>query len=199
MRALCDIGAQVDTISLPHAKSAYAAYYTIACAEASSNLARFDGVRYGYRADGYTDVDELYRLSRSDGFGEEVKRRILFGTLALSAEYSADFYDAACNMRSLIANELQDTLMKYDVILMPTAPTAAYKKGEAKQLGFDASKDDIFCVIAALAGMPALSIPVNITDGLPVGIQLLGRHFSEPLLYRIAASLEKYFSKEGAI
>ena len=195
-KALRDMGAQVDTVSLAYAKSAYAAYYTIACAEASSNMARFDGVRYGFRADGYTDTDDLYRRSRAEGFGDEVKRRILFGTLALSAEYSADFYDAACNMRSVIGNELLSTLQSYDAILMPTAPTVAYKKGEAIQLGFDAAKDDIFCVIAALAGLPALSIPAQIADKLPVGIQLLGKHFSEPLLYQIATSLEKYFSKE---
>jgi len=197
--ALENMGAYIDVITLSHAKSAYAAYYTIACAEASSNLARFDGVRYGYRASGYTDIDELYKRSRAEGFGDEVKRRILFGTLALSAEYCADFYQSACNMRSLIARELLDSLEKYDAVIMPTAPDVAYKKGDAAKLGLNAATDDIFCAIAALAGLPALSVPAPAASDnkLCVGIQLVGKAFSEPTLYRIGAALELYFSQEG--
>ncbi len=191
---LASLGCEIVEIDLPHADSAYAAYYVISCAESSSNLARFDGVRYGYRAQGYSDVEELYRLSRSEGFGDEVKRRILFGTMVLSSEYRNDFYARAQNMRSVIANELTSALQNVDALLLPTAPTAAYKKGEAARIGFEAGIDDIFCTLASLAGLPALSLPCNNRDGMPVGIQLVGKAFGEATLYRIAATLEAELS-----
>ena len=194
--SLSSLGISASVVSLMHAKSAYASYYTVACAEASSNLARFDSVRYGYRSSNYTDANSLYTNSRTEGFGGEVKRRILFGTLALSAEYSDDFYNKACSARSLISSELERIFEEFDIVIMPTAPSEAYKKGEASRLGFEASTDDIFCTIAALAGLPALSIPVKIGNSMPVGIQLVGKHCSEPLIYSLAHILETNFKED---
>lgn len=187
------MGADVSEISLPHVDSAYAAYYTIGCAEASSNLSRFDGVRYGMRANGYNDTEELYRLSRSNGFGNEVKRRILFGTMALSSEYVNDFYRQAVNMRGLISHELCNILSDADAILLPTAPTEAYTLGQASTFSFESGIDDIYCALASLAGLPAISLPYREKDALPVGVQLIGRAFGESALYRIAYSLESAF------
>ncbi len=190
VKALEAMGAEVSEAILPHAKDAYAAYYTIGCAEASSNLARFDGVRYGHRAESYRNIEELYRNSRAEGFGEEVKRRILFGTLALSGEYSDDFYRNAVNMRSLITQELNSLFDRFDILLLPTAPTEAYKLGESKKIGFEAGIDDIFCTLASLAGLPALSLPATPQNSLPVGVQLVGKRFSESVLYRAAYAIE---------
>lgn len=190
------LGAHVEEISLTHAASAYAAYYTIGCAEASSNLARFDGVRYGHRAGSYGDTESLYRRSRSEGFGEEVKRRILFGTMALSSEYSGDFYESAVNMRNIISGELCEALGRYDAILLPTAPTEAYRLGQSTEIGFESGIDDIYCALASLAGLPAISLPYRETRSLPVGIQLVGKAFSEPTLYRIAYALEQTMGGE---
>ncbi len=184
------LGAQVSEISLTYAKDAYAAYYTIGCAEASSNLARFDGVRYGHRAEKYADTEQLYRSSRSEGFGKEVKRRLLFGMLALSGEYADDFYLRALNLRARITEELNSLFERFDILLLPTAPTAAYKIGESRKIGFEAGIDDIFCTLASLSGLPALSVPANSASRLPVGIQLVGKRFSEPLLYRAAYAIE---------
>lgn len=184
------LGATVEEVSFKHAFSAYAAYCAISCAEASSTLARFDGVRYGTRAADYTDMDDLYRLSRSAGIGKEVKRRILFGTMALSSEYKEDIYKNACNMRALIGHELTSALGDYDAILLPTAPTVAYEVGYSSMLRFEACSDDIFCALSALSGLPAISLPVSLRGELPVGVQLMGAHCSEQKLYRIAAALE---------
>lgn len=189
-RRLRELGAEVSEVSLKYASLAYAAYCTVSCAEASSTLARFDGVRYGFRAEGYTDTEDLYRLSRSQGFGKEVKRRILFGTLALSAEYREDLYKRACHTRALIASELISLLERYDAILLPTAPTSAYKVGYSSKLKFEACSDDIYCALAALAGLPALSVPLSINGELPVGVQFVGRPCSEVDIYRLAFALE---------
>jgi aspartyl-tRNA(Asn)/glutamyl-tRNA(Gln) amidotransferase subunit A len=170
----------------------------LACAEASSNLARFDGVRYGYRSDEYSDTNSLYTSSRSKGFGDEVKRRILFGTLALSAEYSDDFYNRAVIERSIISKEIYEILKENDVIMMPTAPSAAYKKGEATKLGFEAGTDDIFCSLASLAGLPAISIPFRSKGSMPVGIQFIGKQCSERLLYSLAHAVEIILGEVGA-
>ena len=192
---LTDLGIEGKELFLLNAKSAYASYYTLACAEASSNLARFDGVRYGYRAKKYLDATDLYTNSRTEGFGGEVKRRILFGTMALSSEYSADFYNKACDVRHVITEELKEKLEQLDVIIMPTAPTEAYKKGEALNLGFEAGTDDIFCTLASLAGLPAISVPFKFKNLMPVGIQLVGKPCSEALLYSLAHSLQKHFEE----
>ena len=190
VKHLCALGAEVTEISLPHVSAAYAVYYIVSCAEASSNLARFDGVRYGFRAEGYESTEELYRLSRSQGFGHKVKDRILFGTLALSAEYREDFYKNACKMRGVIVDEVTSALEGVDALLLPTAPTVAYKLGYSKQMRFEAGIDDILCAPASLAGLPAISIPYRDKDTMPVGIQLVGKAFSEPMIYRIAHALE---------
>lgn len=185
---LRELGAEVSEITLDHASSAYASYYTLACAEASSNLARFDGVRYGLRAKQYSSAEELYRASRSEGFGKEAKRRILFGAMALSAEYRSILYDRAYNMRGLIAHELSAALANYDAILMPSATTVAYEINNSAN--FEIRNGDIFCCLASLAGMPSISLPVNNENALPTGIQIMGAHCSESKLYRIAFALE---------
>ncbi len=191
--ALSELGAELDSVLLPHLDAAYAAYYTIACAEASSNLARFDGVRYGHRAESYTDIESLYRNSRTEGFGDEVKRRIMFGTLVLSNEYSsgesAQLYREADKMRGVIARELDEALSRFDILLMPTAPTEPYLYDDCKQSRFAPGTDDIFCTLASLAGLPALSVPAANTESC-VGVQLVGKRFSEPLLLAVAKALE---------
>jgi len=193
-KALASLGADIENIVLPNANDAYAAYYVISCAEASSNLSRFDGVRYGFRAQSYSGIDELYTATRSEGFGAEAKRRILFGAMALSAEYRDDFYQRAKNTRSIISNELCEALKKYDAILLPTAPSSAYRLDEASRIGFEAGIDDIFCTLAALAGLPAISLPYREANEMPVGVQLIGRAFGESELYRIAYALESCIS-----
>ena len=193
-KSLASLGADVEEISLPNARDAYAAYYVISCAEASSNLSRFDGVRYGFCSTSYSSIDELYTTTRSEGFGGEAKRRILFGTMALSAEYRNDFYQRAKTTRAIIARELCAALEKYEAILLPTAPSSAYKLGEAAKLGFEACVDDIFCTLAALAGLPAISLPYRAEGKMPVGVQLMGKAFGERELYRIAYALEKSIS-----
>ena len=184
---LRELGATVEEISLKYAPSAYAAYYTLVCAEASSNLSRFDGVRYGIRADGYTDIGSLYKASRSQGLGNEAKKRILFGAMALCTEHKASLYNNALNMRNLISHELQSVLSSFDAILLPTAPRTAYTLNE---LSTQICTDDIFCSLASLSGMPAISVPYKTVGNLPVGVQLMGAHCSEDKLYRIAYALE---------
>ncbi len=193
-RVLEASGACSVHVELPHAYSAYAAYYTISCAEASSCLARFDGVRYGHRAEGCDSIDELYTRSRTEGFGYEVKRRIMFGSMVLSPMYKSDFYTNAVYTRKLITAELAKAFEDIDVLLLPTAPTIAYMAGEAKGLGFAAGTHDIFCALASLAGLPALSIPCPAVGGMSAGIQLVGKAFSESLLYRVGALLEHELS-----
>ncbi len=187
---LTALGAEISEATLPHANDAYAAYYTVGCAEASSNLARFDGVRYGHRAESYGDINELYSASRTEGFGNGVKLRLLFGVLALSGEYSADFYKRAVRLRACITQELCALLERVDLLLLPTAPTEAYRLGESQKIGFEAGIDDIFCTLASLAGLPAISIPAKTDSSLPVGVQLVGKRFSEPTLYRAAYAIE---------
>ncbi len=186
------LGAEIAEVSLTHAKDAYAAYYTVGCAEASSNLARFDGVRYGHRAKDYDNLNSLYCTSRAEGFGKEVKRRLLFGMLALSGEYADDFYARALKLRAVITEELNAVLDSFDILLLPTTPTEAYKIGESRKIGFEAGIDDIFCTLASLSGLPALSVPAKVSSPLPIGIQLVGKRFSEPLLYRAAYALEQF-------
>ena len=170
------LGAQVVELSIPSVKSAYAAYYTISSAEASSNLSRFDGVRYGYRAKGVDTLDGMYTKSRSEGFGDEVKRRILFGALALSEGFRDEIYARAVAARRRIREELENALCDADALIMPTASTAAYLAGERVGGLFDAYvKDDLLCSLASLAGLPSVSLPCECDGGLPVGIQLVGK------------------------
>ena len=185
-------GAEIVDVSLPTLKYALPAYYVISSAEASSNLARFDGVRYGYRAEEYEDLNDLYIKTRSQGFGPEVKRRIMLGTFALSAGYFDAYYKQALKVRTKIMEEFSDIFATCQAVLSPVAPTTAYKIGEKTQNPLEMYLGDIYTVPVSIAGLPALSIPCGADDqGLPVGMQLTGRPFSEPLLYRIAHAYEQ--------
>jgi aspartyl-tRNA(Asn)/glutamyl-tRNA(Gln) amidotransferase subunit A len=184
-------GALPVEISLPHTQYALAAYYIVAPAECSSNLARYDGVRFGRRVEGKT-LDELYARSRAAGFGKEVRRRILIGTYVLSAGYYDAYYTKAQKVRSLIAEDFRLAFENVDVILTPTAPTPAFAMDEG-----DAADpvtmwlNDVFTVPASLAGLPGLSLPTGLSqDGLPLGLQLLGRPFDEETLLRVAGVME---------
>jgi aspartyl-tRNA(Asn)/glutamyl-tRNA(Gln) amidotransferase subunit A len=187
---LRSLGAVVETVSLSCFNSSYASYYTISSAEVCSNLSRFDGVRYGYRSDGVKTLEELYVKSRSKGFGEEVKRRILFGSMALSKNFKGDIYEPAILARARIRQELENIHGSYDAILLPTSSTVAYSAGERKNLLFDAyTKDDLLCALASLAGLPALSVPDKCANALPTAIQLVGAKYSEKKLFNIAHRL----------
>ena len=185
-------GAQIVDVSLPTLKYALPAYYVISSAEASSNLARFDGVRYGFRAEEYEDLNDLYIKTRSLGFGQEVKRRIMLGTFALSAGYFDAYYKKALQVRTKIMEEFGSIFATCQAVLSPVAPTTAYKIGEKTQNPLEMYLGDIYTVPVSIAGLPALSMPCGIDgEGLPIGMQLAGRPFSEPTLYRIANAYEQ--------
>lgn len=185
-------GAIIKEVSMPSVDSALAAYYVISSAEASSNLARFDGVRYGYRAKDFSDITELYMKSRSEGFGDEVKRRIMLGTFALSSGYYDAYYKKALAVRSMIMNDFDSVLSDCDTILTPVAPTTAYKIGEKTSDPLQMYLGDAYSVPVNIAGVPALSMPCGVDgDGMPVGMQLIGKAFSEPLLYRMGYAFEQ--------
>jgi len=185
-------GATIKHISLPHTKYALPTYYIIAPAEASSNLARYDGVKYGFRADDATSLDEMYEMTRSQGFGKEVKRRILIGTYVLSAGYYDAYYLKAQKVRKLIANDFIETFKECDLILTPTAPSAAFPLNEKQDDPIKMYLNDVFTVPASLAGIPGISIPYGKDkNGLPLGIQLLGKHFDEQEIFNAAFALEK--------
>lgn len=184
---LNDAGAEIVHISLPHTTYAIPAYYVIATAEASANLARYDGVRYGYRSPKARTLSEMYRKTRDEGFGPEVKRRIMLGTYALSSGYYDAYYLKAQKVRTLLARDFQDAFVKVDAILTPTAPTAAFKLGEKSDDPLSMYLADIYTVTADLAGIPGISVPCgNTKSGLPIGLQILGRHFDEGTILRIA-------------
>ena len=186
------LGATVKEVSIPSLKVALPAYYVLSSAEASSNLARFDGVRYGHRAAEYADLEELYLKSRSEGFGAEVKRRILLGTYTLSAGYFDAYYKKALQVRTLVIRELNAVLKDVDCLLSPVAPTTAYKIGEKTMSPLEMYLGDIDTVPVNIAGIPGLSLPCGLDRaGLPVGVQLMGATFSEPLLYRVGYALEE--------
>lgn len=185
------LGAFVEETSLPHSEYALPAYYLIATAEASSNLARYDGVRYGYRAAGTQDVVEMFKKTRSLGFGPEVKRRIMLGTYALSAGYYDAYYLKALKVRTLIRQDFDRAFAKYDVLLSPTAPTPAFKQGEKVADPLQMYMSDICTLSVNLAGLPGISVPAGFVDGLPVGIQLIGRPFDEGTLLRAAYVFEQ--------
>jgi aspartyl-tRNA(Asn)/glutamyl-tRNA(Gln) amidotransferase subunit A len=187
---LKDRGAEIVDVSLPHTKYALPTYYVIAPAEASSNLARYDGVRYGYRNSQNT-LDELYAYSRGEGFGNEVQRRILIGTYVLSAGYYDAYYRKAQKVRRLIKEDFQRIYRDVDFILTPTAPNEAFKVGE-KLDPITMYMNDIFTVPTSLAGLPAISIPSGLSkNNLPLGIQLIGNYFQEQSLIQLASLLEK--------
>ncbi|MBQ3056559.1 MAG: Asp-tRNA(Asn)/Glu-tRNA(Gln) amidotransferase subunit GatA [Clostridia bacterium] len=185
------MGAKLLEVSMPAIDHALAAYYVISSAEASSNLARFDGVRYGYRTEEFSDIAELYKKSRSEGFGAEVKRRIMLGTFALSSGYYDAYYKKALQVRALVRADYDRVLEKCDVILSPVAPTVAYKLGEKSQNPLEMYMGDAYSVPVNVAGIPALALPCGVGEGnMPVGLQLMGKPFSEALLYRVGAALE---------
>ena len=184
-------GAKFVEVSLPHTTHTIATYYLIATAEASSNLARFDGVRYGRRAKDAVDLQDLYRRSRSEGFGAEVKRRILLGTYVLSAGYYDAYYGKAQRVRTLIRRDFEEAFRGCDVILTPTAPETAFRLGEKSGDPLAMYLSDVYTVSANLAGLPALSLPCGLADGLPVGLQLLGKPLDEVTLMRVGDAFER--------
>jgi len=187
---LKDAGAKIVDISLPHTKYALPAYYIIAPAEASSNLARYDGVRYGHREDG-EDLTELYENTRAAGFGPEVRRRILIGTYALSSGYYDAYYLKAQKVRALIARDFTQAYENCDVILTPTTPGPAFAMGEKSDDPIAMYLNDVLTVPASLAGLPAISVPAGLSgDGLPLGLHLIGRAFDEGTMFRAAQALE---------
>ena len=188
-RELEKLGAELVRVSFTSLEYALSAYYVISSAEASSNLARFDGVRYGYRAKEFSDIDELYERSRSEGFGDEVKRRIMLGTFVLSAGYYDDYYKKAIAARKLVRDDFSAAFGLCDVILTPTAPTVAYRYDDDRD-PVSEYEGDIFTVPASLAGLPAMSVPFGRVEGLPVGVQLIGKAFDEKTLYRVGYTLE---------
>ena len=188
---LAALGAELVQVKMPSLDHALSAYYVISSAEASSNLARFDGVRYGYRAAEFADMDELYQNSRSEGFGSEVKRRIMLGTFALSSGYYDAYYKKALQVRSLVRADFDNAFTKCDCILSPVAPTVAYKIGEKTSDPLEMYLGDAYSVPVNIAGVPALSLPCGTGEGgMPVGMQLIGPAFSEAMLYRVGYAFE---------
>ncbi len=185
-------GATCREISLPHTDYALAAYYIICTAEASSNLARYDGVRYGHRSREYHGVADMYRKTRTEGFGPEVKRRIMLGTYALSAGYYEAYYKKAAQVRTLVKQDFDEAFKDIDVILTPTSPTPAFRLGEKTADPLQMYLMDIFTIPVNMAGIPGISIPSGFSrQGLPIGLQLLGRHFDEETIIRTAYTFEQ--------
>lgn len=192
IQKLASLGCEIVEVSLPHTKYAIPAYYLVATAEASSNLARFDGVRYGYRAKGVRSLADMYRRSRDEGFGAEVKRRIMLGTYALSTGYYDAYYLKAQRVRTLLTSDFVEAFKKVDVILGPTSPTPAFKLGEKVDDPLAMYLADIYTVTANLAGIPGISIPVGHSkQNLPIGMQIFGKHFDEATILRVAHGYEK--------
>ena len=182
-----DLGAEIVDVELPHAKYAIAVYYIIATAEASSNLARFDGVRYGFRAEDTPELRQMYRRTREEGFGAEVKRRIMLGTYVLSAGYYDAYYLKAQKVRTLIKNDFLSAFQSCDAIITPTAPSTAFALGEKVDDPLAMYLNDIYTVTANLAGVPGISVPCGLSaERLPIGFQLLGPYWSEPALFKLA-------------
>jgi aspartyl-tRNA(Asn)/glutamyl-tRNA(Gln) amidotransferase subunit A len=192
VKSLEGLGANVVEVSLPHTSYAVATYYILATSEASSNLARYDGVKYGFRAQGAKDLLDTYLQTRSQGFGSEVKRRIMLGTYALSAGYYEAYYKKGQQVRTLIKRDFDEAFKTVDVIATPTAPTAAFKIGEKSADPLQMYLSDIFTISVNLAGIPGISIPCGFTSGnLPIGLQLLGRHFDEESIIHAAYAYEQ--------
>lgn len=184
-------GAVLRPVTLPHARYHVSTYYILMTAEASSNLARYDGVRFGHRSAGARDLDVVYTASRSEGFGPEVKRRIMLGTYVLSAGYYDAYYRKAQKVRRLIQNDFFEAFRSVDCIVMPTAPTTAFRLGEKLEDPLAMYLSDIYTVSANLAGVPAISVPCGTADGLPVGVQFIGRQFDEATVLGAAHALEQ--------
>ncbi|CAM4273256.1 Asp-tRNA(Asn)/Glu-tRNA(Gln) amidotransferase subunit GatA [Lacicoccus alkaliphilus] len=190
-----DLGATVERVSFSDIKYVVSAYYLIASSEASSNLARFDGIRFGHRAEGAETLEELYKKTRAEGFGEEVKRRILLGTFVLSAGHYDQYYIRAQKLRSVIEADMERILEDYDMIIGPTTTTPAYDLGEKIDDKLQMYKDDILTIPANLTGMPAISIPCGVSSkNRPIGMQITGRHFAEAEIYNAAYKFEEQFN-----
>lgn len=192
LSALREAGAEIVDVSLPHTPYAAAAYYIVATAEASSNLARFDGVRYGYRSKNVTSLDDLYARSRAEGFGPEVRRRIMLGTFVLSAGYYDAYYRRAQQVRQLVARDFRDAFASCDVMIAPTTPAPAFRIGENTDDPMQMYLADVYTVSANLAGIPALSVPAGLSrEGLPIGVQFMANLFEEATLLRAARAWEQ--------
>ncbi len=187
-----DLGATWEEVSLPHSRYAVAAYYLLSSSEASANLARFDGVRYGVRSQQADNMMDMFKRSRSEGFGDEVKRRIMLGTFALSSGYYDAYYKKAQKVRTLIKNDFEKVFEDYDVIVGPTTPTPAFKVGEIIDNPLTMYTNDILTIPVNLAGVPGMSVPCGFSsDGLPIGLQIIGKHFDEATMLRTAYAFEQ--------
>ena len=187
-----EMGAEVEEFSLDIADYSLAAYYIIACAEASSNLGRFDGIRYGYRTQNYNDLKDIYKNSRSEGFGEEVKRRIILGTYVLSSGYYDAYYKKALEVRTLVRKEFEKAFEKYDILLTPTSPTVAYEIGTKSNNPLEMYLADICTVSLNIAGLPGISVPCGVDNsGMPIGMQLVGPRFGEETILNAAYTYEQ--------
>ena len=186
------LGAKIEEASLPHTEYSLATYYLIATAEASSNLARYDGVQYGYRAEDYEDLSSMYQKTRSDGFGSEVKRRIMLGTYALSSGYYDAYYLKAQKVRTLIKEDFDKAFSKYDILITPTSPTPAFKLNEKVSDPLTMYLSDIYTIPINLAGIPAISLNCGYSkSNLPIGLQMIGKHFGEEKILRAAFNFEQ--------
>jgi len=192
LELLKSLGAQYEEFSIPIVEYALPTYYIIASSEASSNLARYDGIKYGYRTQNYDDLIDLYKKTRSEGFGAEVKRRIMLGTYALSAGYYDAYYKKGLQVRTLIKRAFDEAFKKYDVIITPTSPTTAFKIGEKVSNPLEMYMSDICTVPVNIAGLPAISIPCGFdSNNLPIGLQIIGKAFDEETILRVAYTYEQ--------
>jgi len=186
-----ELGAICEIVDLKHIRHSIETYYIIAPSEASSNLSRFDGVKYGYRTENYSDLEEMYINTRSEGFGDEVKRRILLGTFTLSAGYYDAYYQKALKVRTLIKQDFVNAFKKYDLLLSPTAPNVAFRCGEKTNDPLSMYLEDLCTIPVNLAGLPAISIPCGRKGKLPIGLQLIGNYFKEGTMLKAADAFEK--------
>jgi aspartyl-tRNA(Asn)/glutamyl-tRNA(Gln) amidotransferase subunit A len=188
---LRELGATVDEVSLPHTKYGVAAYYIIASAEASSNLQRFDGIRYGFRPENVKNLEDLYVQTRTQGFGDEVKRRIMLGTYSLSAGSYDAFFKKAAQVRTLMNDDFQKVFADYDLIVAPTTPNVAYDFGANQDDPEVTYMNDVLTIPVNMAGLPGMSVPAGFVDGLPVGMQLIANRYQEETIYRAAYAYEQ--------
>lgn len=191
LKVLEKLGATWEEVSLPHSKYALATYYLLSSSEASANLSRFDGVRYGYRTENAENLIDMYKKTRAEGFGDEVKRRIMLGTFALSSGYYDAYYKKAQKVRTLIKQDFENVFEKYDVIVGPTTPTPAFKLGEKTADPLTMYANDILTIPVNLAGVPGISVPCGFANGLPLGLQIIGKHYDEATVYRVAHAFEQ--------
>lgn len=191
LKTLEKLGATWEEVSLPHSEYGVASYYILASSEASSNLARFDGVRYGYRTENANSLEELYKKTRSEGFGDEVKRRIMLGTYSLSSGYYDAYYKKAQQARTLIKQDFENVFENYDVIIGPSTPTTAFDIDGMIHDPITMYQNDLLTIPINLAGLPAISVPCGLSEGLPVGLQIIGNHFKEGQIYQVAHAFEQ--------